>query len=70
MLKARAELDTDKRREMYWEMQDLCANEGGSVIPMFNDFVFAVNDKVVLPEQMGSNWDVDGARWAERWSMA
>ncbi|MEM6713404.1 MAG: ABC transporter substrate-binding protein, partial [Pseudomonadota bacterium] len=38
MLEARAELDTDRRRELYWEMQAMCANEGGSVIPMFNDY--------------------------------
>lgn len=70
LVKARAELDDNKRREMYWEMQDLCANQGGSVIPMFNDFVFAVNDKVGLPETMGSNWDLDGSRWSERWWLA
>ncbi len=70
MIKARAELDSDKRREMYHEMQLILATEGGSVIPMFNDFVFAVNDKVVTPEVMGSNWDLDGSRWSERWSLA
>jgi len=70
MVKARAELDEDKRRAMYWEMQDLCANQGGSVIPMFNDYVFAVNKKIALPETMGTNWDLDGERWAERWSFA
>lgn len=70
LVKARAELDTEKRREMYWEMQDLCANEGGAVIPMFNDFVFATSTNVGTPEIMGSNWDVDGGRWAERWWVA
>ncbi|MEL7395910.1 MAG: ABC transporter substrate-binding protein [Pseudomonadota bacterium] len=70
MLQARAELDADKRREMYWEMQAMCANEGGAVIPMFNDYVFAVSDKVVTPETMGTNYDLDGSRWTERWSLA
>ncbi len=70
LVKARAELDDAKRREMYWEMQDLCANDGGSVIPMFNDFVFAVNEKVGTPEVMGTNWDLDGSRWSERWWLA
>ena len=67
---ARAELDTDKRREMYFEMQAICANKGGSVIPMFNDFVFAVSKRIALPDGMGSNWDLDGERWSERWSFA
>ncbi|QGX97781.1 ABC transporter substrate-binding protein [Roseovarius faecimaris] len=70
MVAARAELDENKRREMYWEMQDLVSNQGGVVIPMFANFVFAVSDKIVLPDQMASNWDLDGERWMERWSMA
>lgn len=70
MVAARAELDDNKRREMYWEMQDLVSNQGGVVIPMFANYVFAVSDKVALPAQMASNWDMDGERWMERWSMA
>ncbi|MEL6934106.1 MAG: ABC transporter substrate-binding protein [Pseudomonadota bacterium] len=70
LLKARAELDQEKRREMYWEMQDLCANQGGSVIPMFNDYVFAVNDSIGMPEQLGTNYDLDGSSWMKRWWKA
>ncbi|MEO1139077.1 MAG: ABC transporter substrate-binding protein [Pseudomonadota bacterium] len=70
LVKARAELDETKRKDMYWEMQAICANEGGSVIPMFNDFVFATSNKVGLPETMGTNWDMDGSRWSERWWLA
>ena len=51
-------------------MQAMCANEGCAVIPMFNDYVFAVSDKVVTPETMGTNYDLDGSRWTERWSLA
>ena len=69
LLKARAELDEDKRREMYYEMQDLVANQGGVVIPMFANYVFAVGDKVAHGE-MASNWEMDGERWMERWWMA
>ena len=72
MLQTRAKLITDERRGLYWAMKGMCANEGGAVIPMFNDYVFAVSDKVVTPEteNMGTNFDLDGNRWAERWSMA
>ena len=70
MVNARAELDQDKRRQMYWEMQDIDANQGGVVIPMFANWVFRVSDKIALPDQMASNWDLDGERWMERWSLA
>ncbi|SLN11832.1 Periplasmic dipeptide transport protein precursor [Roseovarius albus] len=70
MIEARAELDEDKRRTMYYEMQDIVSNEGGVIIPMFANYVFATSDKIALPEQMGSNWDMDGERWMERWSFA
>ena len=70
MVAARAELDDNKRREMYWEMQDICANDGGSIIPMFNDYVFATSDKIGLPETIATNWDLDGNRFMERWWFA
>src|SRR6056297_3394113 len=63
MIKARSELDEDKRREMYWEMQDIVANQGGVVIPMFANYVFGNSTEVAHSDQMGSNWDVDGMRF-------
>ena len=70
MVEARAELDEDKRREMYTEMQQIVRDEGGALVPMFASYVFATSDKVVLPDRMASNWDLDGERWMERWSFA
>ena len=67
MLSARAELDEAKRREMYFEMQDIVANQGGVIIPMFANYVFATGDAVGHSEEMASNWDMDGERWMERW---
>ena len=67
---ARAELDTDKRREMYAQMQQIVRDEGGVIVPMFASYVFATSEKVATPAQMGSNWDLDGERWMERWSFA
>ena len=69
LVKARAELDEDKRRDMYWEMQDLVSNDGGVIIPMFANYVSAKSDKVMHGE-MASNWEMDGERWMERWWMA
>lgn len=66
LVEARAELDEEKRREMYYEMQDILANQGGTIIPMFASYVFAHNPQV-SHDAMASNWDMDGERWAERW---
>ena len=70
LVEARAEIDEEKRRGMYAEMQQLVRDEGGVIVPMFASYVFATSDKVATPEQMGSNWDLDGERWMERWSFA
>ena len=70
LTEARAEVDDDKRRAMYAEMQQLVRDEGGVIVPMFASYVFATSDKVANPAQMGSNWDLDGERWMERWSFA
>jgi peptide/nickel transport system substrate-binding protein len=69
LLQARAELDQAKRREMYIEMQTIVRNEGGTVIPVFANWVFAMNKKVQHGEMAG-NWDLDGAKGAERWWFA
>ncbi len=70
LVKARAELDDDKRRAMYYEMQAILNQDGGAIIPMFASYVFATSKKVAYPAQFGSNKDMDGERWAERWWFA
>ena len=70
MVAARAELNTNRRQEMYFEMQEIVSNEGSIVIPMFANFVFATSNKIATPENMASNWDMDGERWMERWWFA
>ncbi|MBC6405825.1 MAG: ABC transporter substrate-binding protein [Rhodospirillales bacterium] len=70
LVAARAELDTDKRREMYWEMQAILNQDGGAIIPMFANYVFATGPDIVTSEPFASNWEMDGERWMERWSFA
>ena len=70
LVTARAELDSDKRREMYHEMQQILRDEGGVIIPMFANYVQAVNNKVATPEMVGNLWQMDNGRMAERWHMA
>ncbi|MDD9883652.1 MAG: ABC transporter substrate-binding protein [Gammaproteobacteria bacterium] len=67
---ARSELNETKRREMYYEMQRIVSDEGGTVVPVFNSYLNANSKKVAHEAQMASNWDKDGQRWAERWWFA
>ena len=69
LLAARAELNQAKRREMYIEMQTIVSNDGGVVIPVFANWVFAMNKKV-QHDDMAGNWDLDGGKGAERWWFA
>lgn len=70
LIKARAELDESKRRAMYYEMQQIVNQDGGVVVPMFASYVFSTSNRVNTGGDFGSNWDMDGERWAERWSFA
>nr|WP_209740430.1 ABC transporter substrate-binding protein [Aureimonas populi] len=46
LLEARPELDEGRRRELYREMALIVRDEGGAIIPMFNDFVNAARAEV------------------------
>ena len=64
---AKAELDQEKRAAMYHEMCQLARDDGGTIIPMFTNFVYARNKKVMHGESLAASWQVDGARGASRW---
>ena len=66
LISARAELDKDKRRKLYGEMQEICRNDGGTVVPMFNQMVEASSDKLAHGPLSG-HMMLDGMRVAERW---
>jgi peptide/nickel transport system substrate-binding protein len=66
---SRAELDTDKRRDMYYEMQQLCSDDGGVLAPIFSNYVFAMSEKVAHG-RMSAAWDLDGIKCLERWWFA
>ncbi len=65
-----AELNEPKRREMYVEMQLIVRDEGGVVIPIFNNYLFAMSTKVQHDEVMGGDGDLDGTKALERWWFA
>lgn len=69
LVEARGELDNSKRREMYVELQQICRDEGGAVIPLFNNDIMAASDKLQFNE-LATNFQMDGLRLIERWWFA
>ena len=70
LLEARVELDPGKRGELYRELQSIVRTEGGTVIPMYANYIDAASDRIVVPEVVSNVWQLDGCRIAERWSFA
>ena len=64
---ARSELDTNKRREMYYECQQLVSDDGGALIPMFANHIHALSNKIGHEEHVAGNWEFDGNKSIERW---
>ena len=62
----RAELDTTKRAQIYFDAQEILSNDGGTVVPMFANYVFATSTKI-KHDKIASNWDMDGQKFSERW---
>ncbi len=70
LVAARAELDTNTRREQYHEMQEILRTDGAVIVPMFANFVQALSNKVATPDTVGNLWQMDNGRMSERWWMA
>ncbi len=67
---AKAELNQTKRTEMYRDMQMLCRDDGGTVVPFFRNRVFARRSNVMHGPNMAGNWEMDVARSYQRWWFA
>ena len=67
LLKAKAELDDNLRAEMYHEMAMIARDDGGTIIPMFNNFVYARRSNVKHGPNLAASWELDGARGPSRW---
>ena len=70
LLQARAELDSNKRRDQYQEMQMLCSKDGGVIVPMYANYVDAHSTSIANAGVTGNVFQMDNARMAERWWMA
>ncbi|PRX04712.1 UNVERIFIED_ORG: peptide/nickel transport system substrate-binding protein [Martelella mediterranea] len=46
LLEARAQPDPELRKELYFEMGSIVRDEGGALIPLFNDFIDAIGPRV------------------------
>jgi peptide/nickel transport system substrate-binding protein len=69
LVSARSELDQEKRAAIYAEMQDIVAEDGGSIVLMFYNYVGA-HSKDVAHGDVAQNWDVDGMKITKRWWFA
>lgn len=67
LLKAKSELDESLRAEMYRDMAMLARDDGGTVLPFFPNFVYAVRDTIGTTGEYGPNWHMDGHRACSRW---
>jgi len=63
---ARAELDESKRRQLYANMQEICRNDSGTVVPMFNQIVEAHSAKLAHGP-ISAHMEMDGHKNVERW---
>ena len=70
LLQAKSELDDTLRAEMYREMAMLARDDGGTIIPFFNNFVYAHRADIGVPDQLAASRECDGARAASRWWFA
>ena len=67
LIQAKGELDDTLRAEQYHEMAMLMRDDGGTIIPFFNNFVYGARANVGTPEALAASWECDGARAASRW---
>ncbi len=67
LVAARVELDEARRRTMYGEMQQIVRDDGGTIVPMFANYVSASLSKIRHHEQVAASDDLDGMRLTERW---
>ena len=67
LLQAKAEIDDSLRAEMYREMSELAKDDGGSILPVFQNFVYARRSNVQHGEHVSGAWELDGGRAAQRW---
>ena len=67
LVAARTEFDEARRKDMYGEMQLLLNEDGGTVVPMFMNYVHGLSATVGAPEAVNQDMPLDGMKAMERW---
>lgn len=67
LIDARAELDEQRRAEMYREMQMLVRDEGGALIPLFANHIAGVSDSIGYKPIAPTTYELSNYRAIERW---
>ncbi|MGF1562086.1 MAG: ABC transporter substrate-binding protein [Geminicoccaceae bacterium] len=70
LLAAKSELNDELRAEMYAEMQSLCRDDGGTIVPFFRNRTSARRENVMHEDSIAAVWELDGARGYHRWWFA
>jgi len=64
---AKGELDGQRRAALYGEMQRICSEDGGAIIPFFRNRLSARRSNVAHAGAVSGVWELDGGRSFERW---
>ena len=67
LIKARKELDFSTRKNIYEEMQEICAAQGGTIIPAFYNYVNAYSNKLSHSRAMSNEYNLDDGKICKRW---
>ncbi|MGX5849198.1 ABC transporter substrate-binding protein [Mesorhizobium sp. PL10] len=70
LAQAKSELNEKLRAEQYHEMAMIARDDGGTILPMFYNFVYARRSNLQRGEKIGASWEMDGGRASSRWWMA
>ncbi|RVV98103.1 peptide ABC transporter substrate-binding protein [Mesobaculum littorinae] len=67
LIEARGELDSEKRAEIYRDMQKMLSEDGGYIVPMYANLTGAASTRLGHGEAIGNLFKADNNRLAERW---
>lgn len=67
---ARVEFDSNRRADLYAQLQNHLRESSPVVIPVFANFLQATSARIAEPITQGNLWPMDNARFAERWWLS
>jgi len=70
IISARAELDDVKRKALYRDAAVMVRDDGGLILPMFNDFIDAISDKVGGWVDDGNGGMMNDKAFSKAWLLA